>query len=317
MSTTAPKNKKRSGNGNRQPQKSSNGSSEPSDQEMVLFHGLLRGKNEAAMAAHNEFSTSKNKSKFYLDIVSLCRQSSNLPNTNTSSSSSASSSTSGNQPTANAGDNQSDKQERVATPSVVATGNATSKTQPNAPEKTKKQPRKVSKAAAATATPVTTTVPPPTSVPTPVPTPAAPVSSVVSSPVSTPAPIPVVKDKPLCNFFVTQGSCRKGKKCRFVHPDGELEGDGRCWIWVAPPGTTTGTDTGGGTVEGGITGRGEIPRNNSVDNAMGLMDMDMQYLEENLDMRLEDKSRSPTSEQQQDEDEEPGGTSLYSSLKVV
>lgn len=135
------------------------------------------------------------------------------------------------------------------------------------------------------------------------------------------------KPKPLCTFFSSKGTCRKGKKCRFMHPEGKLENN----RWVAPlessigdtkvvttsatitldssSSTEVAESTASAPLESGTSdgiGRANMPRTTSVDNAMGLMDMDMRYLEENLDMRLGDKSDSSGEEVAQEGHEVEG-----------
>lgn len=325
--STVTKNKKRSGGdniGNRPNQKNGSnakmksGGGEPTEQEMVMFQGLLRAQNTAAMAAHSEFSSSQNKSKFYLDITTICRELSNA----------ASAPASKLSPSVN---EDAPIPGKTKPPPTVKN----SKNTPGA-EKTKKTPR----AAASVKT-----VPPATDTVTVTDT--ATGSSSAPTPTPTPAVAKKEKEKAVCTFFSTHGSCRKGKRCRFLHPEGQLQGN----HWVSPSNsgsssvangvdpkvgvsnpsespptvstnggsmsvsapvhdscsetTTTQSNSGSGN---GIS-RSDIPRTNSVDNAMGLLDMDVRYLEENLDMHLEDAGSEggSTGDKQQQQEKQPEG----------
>jgi hypothetical protein len=306
---TAPKSKRRSGgnsSANRQNPKNgnskSNNSREPTEQEMVMFQSLLRGQNATAKAAHSEFSASQDKSQFYRDIISLCRQ----PPSHSASSTVAPSAT------------------VKSTTTSTSSSNVASTSTPSASVVAEQAVPPSSSGIAVLDDPpprtATAEKPPPRKAG---PRPAKGASS--GGKVSTAVPPVAAKEKPTCSFLSKHGSCRKGKKCRFLHPGARMEGS----RWVAAAGTKDDTDTDttktdvssvhttdGADVSAPVPvvsappavsvssssssssaddERGEIPRNNSVDNAMGLMDMDLKYLEENLDMRLEDKS--PSSEE--------------------
>jgi hypothetical protein len=283
----------RGGGGKQQSGVGKSRSSEPSEQEMVMFHGLLRGKNSAAVAAHSEFSTSQDKDKFFQDIIAICRQPVHPGG-------GGGSGVQGAKVNGNVGS--------IGTPSSI---NATSEvveddSPPGIAKKTSLPPKKVvnddeivkKNRNEKSTLPLTNTC------------------------TSTATVAPVQKKKPVCSFFLSNGSCRKGKRCRFPHPEGELINN----KWVAPKATDStvitttiendsvvtqavlpGSGVGGNTdvaTSSSVT-RGDIPRTNSVDNAMGLMDMDMKFLEENLDMRLEDKS--PNSTEQTEQLQEPEG----------
>lgn len=311
--STAPKSKKRSGGdstSNRRNQKNgpsgiSKTSEEPSEQEMVMFQGLLRAKNSAAMAAHTEFSSSQNKAQFFLDIIAVCRQQSANANSNVPLISFGASSTSG-------GNGAS------GVPHMAVTSEDANRTLPvkRNTNSNKDAPRNI----VGTEKPKNTShpaslQPPPPGLTAPPSIPAATITSSASPTLNTVAPVTKrEKDKPVCTFFSSQGTCRKGKRCRFLHPEGQFQGN----QWVSPSTSATtasvrqpdaSVDPKGGLVVGptnasapsapaptpssssdSTSSRDDIPRTSSVDHAMGLLDMDVRYLEENLDMHLDDES---------------------------
>ena len=286
---------------------------EPSDEEMVLFQKLLRGNNEEAMKAHEEYSSSQDKVKFYKDIISICH---------------------------------SESVEKVPPPPgitrVTEKNNKNSTgavkrvepiTRPSAVTKVKGDVLQKSPTEEESASVTKDRIKLKTSV--------ANKNQKDSSVVKKNAK---PNEKPVCSFFSVQGSCRKGKKCRFRHPDGEFQGN----RWISPcvdtksvpydvenengnkdatnsdinVSSTSSVPTASAansnsatllstlSVEDTNETRGNMRRTTSVDNAMGLLEMDVRYLEENLDMHLENENSAAGSLRERGEVNEQDGELL-------
>lgn len=273
-----------------------------------MFQGLLRAKNTAAVTAHTKFSSSQDKAQFFRDIIVICRGPPGVSNMDESAFSSTVSSTGISPP-----------------PGIVI------KEADLAPTPVKVIPSPpVVKVTTADVAPkeLSTKMPPSAQNNTSTTSNGAMASSLQPQASDTAVKdkdMQKSKEKPVCSFFSSKGSCRKGKRCRFAHPSAQLQGG--CWVPpdsapapaaapVTDPSAETSLVTAQGSDKTGIAastsvsssvsagvGSADLPRTNSVDNAMGLLDMDMQFLEENLDMRLEDKSPASLEDMQRDEPE--------------
>lgn len=168
---------------------------------MVQFLNLLKSNNQDAQAAHAEYSSSQNKERFYSQIIALCRKPVSAPRGNTSD------------PAPSAVQKQGKHcflfKQGKCNRSNCKFGH-TLENQSNSSSTPASKPQQASAAPAVKKE--------------------SPASARQPQAVSAAVPQPVERNssKGSCQFYMTNGCCRKGDKCKYAHPGSDREGNS--WV---------------------------------------------------------------------------------------